>query len=164
MEKLGLNVTMLFWQIVAFGILVLLLRRFLYTPIMTMLEERRRRIEQGMKDAQMAAEKAAAAQAEFERQIAESKKEGQVILAQANEMSAKLREDILAAAREESRQMIEKAKTEIAVERKQAMADLEKQVADLAITVSQTVLRESLDDATQRRLINDFLTKTGGLK
>jgi F-type H+-transporting ATPase subunit b len=164
MDKIGLNVASLVWQIVAFGLLVFLLWKFLYQPILAMLEERRRRIEQGMKDAQMAADKAAAAQAEFERQVAESKKEGQVILAQANEMSAKLREDILAAAREESRQMIEKAKAEIQAERKQAMADLERQVADLAITVSQTVIPASLDEAAQRRLISDFLSKTGGLK
>jgi len=164
MDKIGLNVASFVWQLVAFGLLVFLLWKFLYQPILAMLEERRRRIEQGMKDAQMAAEKAAAAQAEFERQVAESKKEGQVILAQANEMSAKLREDILAVAREESRQMIEKAKAEIQAERKQAMADLERQVADLAITVSQTVIPASLDEAAQRRLIGDFLSKTGGLK
>jgi F-type H+-transporting ATPase subunit b len=164
MDKIGLNVASFVWQLVAFGLLMFLLWKFLYQPILTMLEERRRRIEQGMKDAQMAADKAAAAQAEFERQVAESKKEGQVILAQANEMSAKLREDILATAREESRQMIEKAKAEIQAERKQAMADLERQVADLAITVSQTVIPASLDEAAQRRLISDFLSKTGGLK
>ena len=164
MDKIGLNVASFVWQLVAFGLLLFLLWKFLYQPILAMLEERRRRIEQGMKDAQMAAEKAAAAQAEFERQVAESKKEGQVILAQANEMSAKLREDILAVAREESRQMIEKAKAEIQAERKQAMADLERQVADLAITVSQTVIPASLDEAAQRRLIGDFLSKTGGLK
>ena len=164
MEKLGLNGFQLLWQLVAFGLLVFLLRRFLYQPILKMLDERRSRIEQSMRDAQTAAEKAAAAQAEFERRIAESKREGQAILAQANEMSAKLREEILQVAREQAQQMIEKAKEEIDAERARTTLELQKQIADLAVSVSQKVLGEALDEKAHRRLIDDFLTKTGDLK
>jgi F-type H+-transporting ATPase subunit b len=164
MEKLGINVSQLIWQIVAFGLLVFLLRRFLYRPVLKMLDERRRRIEQSMTDAQTAAEKAAAAQAEFERRLLEARKEAQGILAQANEMSGKMRDDILQTAREEAREMIEKARQEIDADRQQSMAQLEKEVAGLAISVSEKVLGQSLDDSMQRRLIEEFVTKTGGLK
>jgi F-type H+-transporting ATPase subunit b len=164
MEKLGLNVSELIWQIVAFGLLIFLLQRFLYKPILKMLEERRNRIDQSMRDARIAAEKAVAAQEEFERRVNESKREAQMVLAQANEMSAKLREDILAEAREQARQLIDKAKEEIEAERARTMAQLEKQVADLAITVSERVIGESLNEESQRRLISDFLNRTGGWK
>jgi F-type H+-transporting ATPase subunit b len=164
MEKLGINVSQLIWQIVAFGLLVYLLRRFLYRPVLKMLDERRRRIEQSMADAQTAAEKAAAAQVEFERRLAEARKEAQTVLAQANEMSAKMRDDILQTARQEAREMVDKARQEIEADRARSMAQLEKEVADLAISVSEKVLGESLDNNMQRRLINEFLTKTGGLK
>lgn len=164
MEKLGLNVSQLVWQIVAFGLLVFLLQRFLYKPILSMLDERRQRIEQGMRDAQKASEQAAAAQQEFERRIAEAKKEGQAILAQANEMGAKLREEILAESREEARRMIEKAKEEIEADRARAMAELESQVADLAVMISQRVIGATLDETTHRRLIGEFLAKTEDIK
>ena len=164
MEKLGLNVSQLIWQIVAFGLLVFVLQRFLYKPVLNMLDERRSRIDQSLRDAQAAAEKAAAAQAEFERRINESKKDAQAILAQANETSAKLKEELLVEAREQARQLVDKAKEEIEAERARTMAQLEKQVADLAITVSQRVIGESLNEETQRRLIGDFLNRTGGLK
>jgi F-type H+-transporting ATPase subunit b len=164
MEKLGLNVSELIWQIVAFGLLIFLLQRFLYRPVLRMLDERRSRIDQSMRDAQTAAEKASAAQAEFERRITESKKEAQAILAQANDTSAKLKEELLIEAREQARQLVEKAKEEIEAERARTMGQLEKQVADLAITVSQRVIGESLSEETQRRLIGDFLNRTGDLK
>lgn len=164
MEKLGLNVSQLLWQIVAFGLLVYLLQRFLYRPVLKMLDERRRRIEQSMTDAQTAAEKAAAAQAEFERRLAEARREAQSVLAQANEMSAKMREEILQTARQEAREMVDKARQEIEADRARSMAQLEKEVAELAISVSEKVLGESLDNSMQRRLIDEFLTRTGDFK
>jgi F-type H+-transporting ATPase subunit b len=164
MEKLGLNPSWLIAQIIAFGILVYLLQRFLYKPVLKMLDERRQRIEQSMLDAQAASEKAAAAQAEFERRLNEARKEAQAILATANEMSGKMREDILDTARQEARRMVDKAKEEIEADRERTMAQLEKQVAELAISASERVLGQALDDKMQRRLIDDFLTKTGGLK
>jgi F-type H+-transporting ATPase subunit b len=164
MERLGLNVSELIWQIVAFGLLIFVLQRFLYRPVLRMLDERRSRIDQSMRDAQTAAEKAAAAQAEFERRINDSKKEAQVILAKANETSAKLKEELLVEAREQARELVDKAKEEIEAERARTMSQLEKQIADLAITVSQRVIGESLNEETQRRLIGDFLNRTGDLK
>lgn len=164
MERLGIDVWQLIWHIVAFGILVFLLWKFLYRPILSMLDERRRRIAQSMQDAQKAAEYAANVQAELEKQRAEARKEGQAILAQANEMSEKLREEILAQAREDARKMLEKAKEEIEAERARSMAELQKQVADLALAVSQSVLREAIDEDTHRRLIGEFLSKTGGAR
>ena len=164
MEKLGLNPSLLLAQIIAFGILVYLLHRFLYRPILNILDERRQHIEQSMMDAQSAADRAAAAQAEFERRLNDARKEAQGILAQANEMSTKMREEILDTARQDALQMIEKAKQEIEGERQRTMAQLEKQVAELAISASERVLGEALDEKVHRRLIDDFLTKTGGLK
>lgn len=164
MQKLGIDGWQLFWQMVAFGILVFLLWKFLHKPILAMLDERRERIAQGMQDARKATEYAETARQEMEEQRAEARKEGQAILAQANEMSEKLREQILEQAREDSRKMMEKAKEEIEADRARSMAELEKQVAGLAVAVSQSVLKEAIDEETHRRLIGDFLDKTGDLK
>ena len=164
MEKLGIDVWQLFWQMVAFGILVFLLWKFLYKSILSMLDERRERIAQGMQDARKATEYAENIQQEMEQQRAETRKEGQAILAQANEMSEKLREEILEQAREDARKMLEKAKEEIEADRARSMAELEKQVASLAVAASESVLPEAIDEETHRRLIGDFLDKTGDLK
>jgi F-type H+-transporting ATPase subunit b len=164
MGKLGIDGWQLFWQMVAFGILVFLLWKFLYKSILSMLDERRERIAQGMQDARKATEYAETARQEMEQQRTEARKEGQAILAQANEMSEKLRQEILDQARDDSRKMMEKAKGEIEADRARSMAELEKQVAGLAVAVSQSVLQETIDEETHRRLIGDFLDKTGDLK
>lgn len=164
MEKLGIDVGQLIWQMVAFGILVFLLWKLLYKSILSMLDERRDRIAQGMEDARKATEYAENIQQEMEEHKQEARREGQAILAQANEMSEKLREEILEQSREDARKMLEKAREEIEADRARSMAELEKQVADLAVTVSQSVLREAIDEETHHRLIDDFLDKTGDLK
>jgi F-type H+-transporting ATPase subunit b len=100
----------------------------------------------------------------FEQRMAEARKEGQEIIAQATQMSEKARQDILEKAREESRQQIEKAKDEIARERDLAMAELRQQVADLSLAISEKVIGGALDEQRQRQLIADFLEQTEELK
>ena len=99
---------------------------------------------------------------EFEQKLAEARKEGQEIIAQATQMSEKARQDILDKAREDASALIEKAKDEIARERDLAMAELRQQVADLSLTISEKVIGETLDERQQRRLIAEFLEQDRG--
>jgi F-type H+-transporting ATPase subunit b len=101
---------------------------------------------------------------EFEQRMAEARKEGQEIIAQATQMSETARQDILETAREEARAQIEKAKEEIARERELAMAELREQVADLSLSISEKVIGETLDDERQRQLVTEFLKQTEELK
>jgi len=163
MKELGIDAWQLLWQMVAFGILVFLLGRYLYRPILAMLDERRDRIAQSMKDAQKASESADDLRRELELQRTEARREGQVILSQAGEMSEKMKSEILVQARSEAAKMLEDAKKQIEADRERSMAELQKQVADLALTVSQSVLSGAIDEQTHRRLIDDFIKKTDGL-
>lgn len=164
MKELGLNYTDLLWQLIAFGLLVFLLYKLLYRPVLKMLDERQERIRQGMEDAAMAREMAEKAQEEFEKRVLEARKEGQDIVAQATRMSEELRQEILAQARAEAEQLIEKERQRMTQEREQALADLQTQVADLSILVAQKVIGASLDEGTQRKLIADVLSDMGDLK
>jgi F-type H+-transporting ATPase subunit b len=163
LEALGINLGYLVSQIVNFTLLAVLLYVVAYKPILRMLDERRSRIEQGMKDAESAARKAADAQAEFERRMGEARHEAQNAIAQATIQAEKVREEILAQARSEAQQLIERAKEETRLERDQAMAELQAQVADLSILISRKVLGQVVDEPSQRRLIGDFLKQTDKL-
>jgi F-type H+-transporting ATPase subunit b len=96
--------------------------------------------------------------------MAEARKEGQEVIAQATKASEKAGQDILDKAREESRAQLEKAKEEIARERELAMSELRQQVADLSLAISEKVIGETLDEQSQRQLIADFLKETEELK
>ncbi len=164
MEALGINLGYLISQIINFALLAVLLYFAAYKPILRMLDERSARIKQGLEDAEQASRRAAEMEQEFELRLAEARKEGQEIIAQATQMSERARQEILATAREEARAQVEKAKEEIARERESAMSELRQQVADLSLTISEKVIGESLDQTRQRELIAEFLEQTGELK
>lgn len=164
MEALGINLGYLISQIVNFTLLAVLLYFVAYKPILRMLDERSARIKQGLDDAEQASRRAAEMEKEFEQRLADARKEGQEIVAQATQMSEKARQEILATAREEARAQVEKAKEEISRERDLAMAELRQQVADLSLSISEKVIGESLDQQRQRDLIAEFLEQTEELK
>jgi F-type H+-transporting ATPase subunit b len=144
--------------------LAVLLYFVAYKPIMRMLDQRSERIKKGLEDAEMASRRAAEIEQEFERQMAEARKQGQEIIAQSTQMSEKARQEILGKAREEARAEVDKAREEIARERDLAMADLRQQVAELSLMISEKVIGETLDERKQRELITEFLEKTEELK
>lgn len=160
MEALGINLGYLVSQIVNFTLLAVLLYFVAYKPILRMLDDRSARIQKGLEDAELASKRAAEMEQEFELRIAEARKEGQEIIAQATQMSEKNRQDILDRASEEFNAKIEQAREEIARERELAMAELRQQVADLSLTISEKVIGETLDEQAQRQLIADFLEQT----
>jgi len=164
LEALGINLGYLISQIVNFTLLAVLLYFLAYKPILRMLDERSARIKQGLDDAEQASRRAAEMEKEFEQRLADARKEGQEIVAQATQMSEKARQEILATAREEARAQVDKAKEEISRERDLAMAELRQQVADLSLSISEKVIGESLDQQRQRDLIAEFLEQTEELK
>jgi F-type H+-transporting ATPase subunit b len=164
LEALGINLGYLISQIVNFTLLAVLLYFVAYKPILRMLDERSARIKQGLDDAEQASRRAAEMEKEFEQRLADARKEGQEIVAQATQMSEKARQEILATAREEARAQVDKAKEEISRERDLAMAELRQQVADLSLSISEKVIGESLDQQRQRDLIAEFLEQTEELK
>jgi F-type H+-transporting ATPase subunit b len=164
MGALGLNPVALLWQLVGFGLLIFLLYRLLYRPVLRMLDERADRVRKGMEDAAKAREMAERAQEEFEKQIVEARKEGQEIVSQAGQMGEKVRQDILAQARQEAEQLIEKERARMAQERDQAIAELRAEVADLSIKVAERIIGASLDEEAQRKLVKEYLSEIGDMK
>jgi F-type H+-transporting ATPase subunit b len=161
MDELGLNLWQLIWQIVAFGLLLFLLLRFLWKPGLKMMDERSARIKKSMEDAEQIKQQLARTEEEFEKRMAEARKESQAIIAQATQMSDRMRDEILAEARQEAQALIEKAREEITHERKQTLAEVKEQVADLSVLVAQQVIGRSLDEQAQRGLISEILTEMG---
>jgi F-type H+-transporting ATPase subunit b len=164
LEALGINLGYLVSQIVNFTLLAVLLYVVAYKPVLRMLDDRSDRIKKGLEDAESASRRAAEMEQEFEQKLAEARREGQEIVAQATKMSEKQRQDILAQAREDAGALIERAKDEIGRERDLAMGELRQQVADLSLTISEKVIGEALDERQQRRLIAEFLEQTEELK
>ena len=155
--EFGVNLPALIFQIVNFLLLLYLLNRLLFKPLLKTLDERQARISQGLKDAEQAARDRELARAEREAALDEARREAQSMVARATKIAEDSRNEIVAAARSEAERVTARARDEIIAEKERAMAEIREQVADLAILAAGRLLHEEIDGTRQRRLVNDFL-------
>lgn len=159
MDELGFNLPVLIAQIVNFFLLLVLLRIFLYKPILQMLDRRAQRIREGVEAADESKERASAAEQEVARQLDASREQGQALIAQAQEAANRIQEEARSQARQEGETMLERARTEIQLERDQAIAELRGEFADLTVSAAEKVIGQSLDRQAHRRLIDEVLAE-----
>ena len=158
-EASGLSIN-LFWVIVAalnFILFLALIWRFAFDPITRILAERKARVDQGLADADAALKARQASQVEHDRVLLEARREAADLVARAQKSAEELREADIAATKAELERLRTRAAADIAAEHDRALADLRAQVADLAIAAAGKVVGESMDDARQRRLVEEFL-------
>jgi F-type H+-transporting ATPase subunit b len=156
-EAFGVDIWKLAFQVANFLILLYLLNRFLFKPVLGRLDERSSKISKGLEDAEAAARDREQAKAEREAAVEEARKEAQAMIARANKIADDTRNEILGKAREEAEKVAARARDEIRAEKEQAMAELRGQVADLALAAAGKLVRSEMDGQTQRRLVEEFL-------
>ncbi len=154
----------LFWIIAQAGSFVLFLvivYLVAFRRIGGVLEERRQRIEDGLRDADQARVDREQAAAERLKVLAEARSEAEETLARAQRLAEESRERDLAETRAELEQMRERAAADIAAERDRALADVRNQVADLALAAAARVVGETMTTDRERRLVEEFLADVG---
>lgn len=160
MEGLGINLPGLITQFVNFGILLIILWVFLHKPLRRVLDERRRRIEEGLRAAERAVTQAEEARVQTEAAIQRGREEGQALVAQAQQIAQRIQADAQAAARGDADQMLQRARQEIQQERDAAIALLRDEFADLTIRAAERVIGQTLDRDAHQRLITEVLTES----
>ena len=158
-EALGIDWLKLAAQLANFLLLLYLLNRFLFKPLLARMDERSAKIAKGLEDAEVAARDRELARAEREAAVAEARKEAADMLARANKIAEDTRNEIVREAREESERVTARAREEIAAERDRALAEIRREVADLALEAASRLVRREMDGPTQRRLVEEFLTE-----
>ncbi len=161
---LGINLPGLVAQLINFGILLILFtwltRRFLFP----MLDERKKRIEEGLEASEEAKSRLSETETEVAAEMSRGRQEAQAIITQAQQASSRIQDEAQEASRADSDQMIERARQEIQLERDAAISDLRKEFADLTITAAERVIRRSLDRKAHGEIIEEVLADapTGG--
>lgn len=162
MDALGIEWTLLLAQIVNFGILIILLRMFLYQPVLKMLNARKERIAQSMKDAERVSAAAREAEQEKGKVLEQARREAQEIRAQATRDAEKIAQDVRGRAEQEATDIRMKAQADAGKQVELALADANKQIADLAIMATEKLLgRELANKAEQQRFVAEFLAESG---
>jgi len=144
LEKLGINWGLLIAQLFNVVLLVWLLTMFLYRPVLNMLNERTRRVQESLKDAEQVKEQLARANQDYDAKLAQARQEAAAILAQAQDR-AKLQEaEIVAQARQEADRIRADAREQAMQERDQLLRDLKNRMAELVTVTASRVRGEEL--------------------
>jgi F-type H+-transporting ATPase subunit b len=157
---LGINLPVLIAQLVNFTILLVVLRLVAWGPLTKMLDERRERIAESLSAADQAKAQVAESERQIQDQVEASRREGQALVAQAQEISARIQAEARTQAQADADAMLGRARNEIQLERDQAIADLRKEFADLTIAAAEKVINQSLDRGQHRRLIDEALAQS----
>jgi F-type H+-transporting ATPase subunit b len=158
MEKLGINLGFLIFQILNFSVLVVLMYAFAYKPILNMLENRKQRIAQGFEDSRVAAEARSNAERDAENIINEAQSKAAQLVRDATERAEQVEREIRVEAENEAVKAREATLAEIDVERDRILGEVRSQVAALSIAAAQRLIGDTLDEQRQHLLINEFFS------
>ena len=160
MEALGINLPGLVTHLLSFIILMIVLKIFLYKPIVNMLDQRSQRIRESLEAAERAREESAASQEEVQAQLEAARAEGQQLIASAREVAGRFREEETAKVRQEIEAERSRATANIQRERDTAIEQLRSEFADLAITAAERVVERSLDQQAHQDIIDHVLEES----
>ena len=146
-------------QMLNFFILVWILARFAYKPLVSMMLERKERIAKDLADAQVARNEAEQFKADYAAQIANARQEAQQIVEKAVQQAEATTREQLAAAREQIEREKERARQDIVNERDRAMNNLRNEVISLSVAMATKVVAKDMDSETNTKLIEDAIAK-----
>lgn len=149
--RFGLDPWLLLAQAVNFLVVLLVLRRFVFRPVLRLLRERQAKVAQGLADAEAAVSTRAAAEAESRRRLAEAAAEAARVRQRAEEETHRIREDLLRRAEEEAAAMHDRAEREAAELKRHAVRAAAGEVGNLVVDVAERVLAAELTEKDRTR-------------
>jgi len=152
-----INTGVIFWTVLIFVILMGLLWRFAWPSILKSVEERERRIQKQLEDAEKANALAQQLLEEHKKTIAGARTEAQDMIAKAKAVAQKERELLLAKAREEYEALLARARKDIDAEKEKAIVALRREAVELSIAAAAKVIEANLDTEANRRLVTEYL-------
>ena len=156
-----INPGLILWTLIVFGILLFILWRWGFPVLIKSVEERERKIEKQLQDAERANAEAQRLLDEHKKQIAAAHNQAQEILAKAKAVAEKERATLLAKAREEYDALLNRARRDIDAEKEKAIQALRREAMDLSIAAASRVIEANLDTDANRKLVTEFLESLG---
>ncbi len=157
---LGLDVRILLAQFINFAILVFVLYRFAYKPIFNVLEERKRKIQEGVEKSERAEKTLEEAHQKSAEIIKQAKKEAKEIVEKASRTAQSQREDLLSVTKGDIDEMMKKAQKEISDEKKHLLEDIRKDIVRLILLSVEKILQKDMSESDRRvfteKALEDF--------
>ncbi len=150
------------WTILTFLVLLFLLAKFAWKPLLAALEERENKIKNSLEDAEKAKAELERINVKSEEIIAKARSEAQSIHVEAKAATERIKADLKAKAEEDSKKIREEAEKQIRVEKDKAINEIRQEVVDLSLAVAEKVIKKNLSKEDNQGLIEDSLKNLEG--
>ena len=148
----------IFWMLIIFGIVMFILKKYAWGPILKALKDREKSISDALNSAEKARKEVAGLKASNDQIIVEARREKDIILKEAREIKDKIIAEAKNQANTEAQKSIEFAKQQINAEKTAAINGIKEQVAELSVMIAEKVIRKQLENsADQEKLVEDLL-------
>lgn len=152
-----LDIKLIIAQLFNVAIVMYVLHKYAYKPLLTKLNERTSTIEKGLADAKKAQDELANAEKTREERINEAKKEAWVILEEAQKVADKNKQETVDKARIEAQKVIEEAKTQIMAEKEKMIREVKQEIGQLVVAATEKIMDEKMDESRDKVLIDKTL-------
>jgi F-type H+-transporting ATPase subunit b len=154
---------LIIWTLVSFFILLFLLKKVAFPPILKGMKKREETIKQQLEEAQKTKKEAQDILEDYRRQLAEARSEAQKIINEGKSLGENMRKEIVQKAQAESNQIVKRAQEEIELQKQKAILELQEKIADLSIMAATKIINKSLNTEDNRRLVEEYVSKVGDL-
>ena len=149
---------LMFWTLIIFVVLLFILSKFAFKPLVAAVEAREKALEDAIEGAKRDREEAARLLADQRAQLEGARGEAQRYIAEGRAASEKMKAELLEQTRVQQQELLDRARRDIEAERDRAIADLRREAVDLAIAGASKVVERNLDDAANRQIVDNFLS------
>ena len=157
-----INTGLSFWTLVVFGILVFILGKYAWGPILAAVDAREKGIQAALDEAAERNQEAETLLEKYKENLADARRQANELLAEGKTAGDSIRMEIEEKARGEAQSIIERARAEIERERDAAIAEIRRESVDLALAAATRLVQENLDQEKDRVLVERYLTELGG--
>ena len=154
----------LLWGIVAFAVVFFVLNKFAFPALRKNIEERDRKIQDDLKQAEDAKFEAQRQLDEYKKQLAEARSEANKIIEEARQSAEQVRKDLIAKAEQEAEGITARAQEQIENERNRALGELQGTVSELSIELAEKIVNRSIDASTHKDLVDAYIKEVAGAR
>lgn len=159
MELITPGIGLLFWMLLSFSLLLFVLAKYAWKPILTSIRERDKSIEDALKNAEEARQEVLRVEQDKEKILAQARQEKEAMLRDAASLKSQLIQEARSVAQVEARKVLEEARKAIENERKQAFAGLKDQIALFSVSIAEQILRQKLESSKEQSTLIDEMLK-----
>ncbi len=156
---MDVNPGLMIWTVVTFIVLLLLLKKVAWKPIITALDKRENDIKQALEQAEKAKDEAKKILDENQANLAKAGEESKKIIEQSRTYAESLKEQMIKESKAQAKKIVDDAALEIQRKKDAAFEELKVQVAEIAVSAAEKIIKESLDPQKTKRVVDKYLSE-----